>query len=348
MVSKGEVVSVAGLVLLSLVDALGSLRFALLPVFRADALPYFARQAVPLWLFCGMCVAWGAVSGMPWPRGRRLGSAIGIGLGLFVVPAVLIRLASGWEQPLARAALLTLTPVFALVLEPYLGRRNGGVSKSGVSRGWLPWCLAAVAGAACIFPLQVPAGWQEGAAILLVVMAAGCIAAANCGAVRAAQEPASLDPEAQEPGWMEPGWMEPGRMEPDQLYLAGEGSFVFWAAISSGVAAAVFSVASLVGERGELGRGPDWSAGTAELIWCGLAEAPALGLLFWLMRRMTATRMTARFVLSPLIGLLTGLAIARPSLELRSWLGLALMAASAGFLMLAKEREDEPSGLSLQ
>ena len=55
---------------------------------------------------------------------------------------------------------------------------------------------------------------------------------------------------------------------------------------------------------------------------------PALLLLFWLMRRMAASRMTARFLLAPLLAILAGMALERSAPPLRGWIGMALLAGA--------------------
>ena len=62
---------------------------------------------------------------------------------------------------------------------------------------------------------------------------------------------------------------------------------------------------------------------------------------------MSAARMTTRFVLAPLITLLIGLVLLRPSLTLRTWLGMLLIGAGVGWLLLAAEVEPEESALPL-
>ena len=49
--------------------------------------------------------------------------------------------------------------------------------------------------------------------------------------------------------------------------------------------------------------------------WTAAVELPALVLLFWLMRRMSAVRMTTRFVVTPLIVNMVGPIVLRPSMR---------------------------------
>ena len=90
-----------------------------------------------------------------------------------------------------------------------------------------------------------------------------------------------------------------------------------------------------------------WSALTPELAWSAAIELPGLLLLFWLMRRMSAARMTTRFVLAPFMALLIGAVAMHPSLTLRTWLGMFLIGAGVGWLLLAAEVEPEESALPL-
>jgi drug/metabolite transporter (DMT)-like permease len=56
---------------------------------------------------------------------------------------------------------------------------------------------------------------------------------------------------------------------------------------------------------------------------------PGLLLLFWLMRRISAARMTTRFVLAALLTALFGVILFRPEVSLRAVLGFVLIAACA-------------------
>jgi drug/metabolite transporter (DMT)-like permease len=79
----------------------------------------------------------------------------------------------------------------------------------------------------------------------------------------------------------------------------------------------------------------------SQLLGLFVIELPALFLLFWLMRRLAASRMTARFFLAPLFATLAGMALKPTSPPLRAWLGLALLAGGAGWLVFAPEEETE-------
>jgi drug/metabolite transporter (DMT)-like permease len=91
----------------------------------------------------------------------------------------------------------------------------------------------------------------------------------------------------------------------------------------------------------------NWGALGPELGWSGVVEAPGLLLLFWLMGRMSAGRMTTRYVLAPFIAILVGLALMQPVVGARVWLGLALMAGGAGWLLFAPVDGGDGDGAKL-
>lgn len=79
-----------------------------------------------------------------------------------------------------------------------------------------------------------------------------------------------------------------------------------------------------------------------------MLDLMAFALLFWLMRRMTAVRMTTRFLIAPLVANLIGLAFLRPGVQWRGWLGLLLIALGAGWLLFAPKDEPEETGSPLR
>ena len=265
------------------------------------------RQALPFVLLATVGGIFALVRRTEWPRGRRLLIPVAAGLGLFVAPALLVTLSKNWVPELTRVALFSLAPVFAVVLEPYLGHLMGPQT-----RGSLPAALAAVVGMLCIFPMQIPQTGEAGIAFCAVILAALCVAAANCQAVRAVIR-------------------APGRHVTPMASIAGA------------TAAVGLLVASLLLEQ------PSWrtDALASELAWSAITDLPGLLLLFWLMRRMSAARMTTRFVLAPFITLLIGAVAMRPSLTLRAWLGMLLIGGGVGWLLLAPEEEPEESILPL-
>jgi drug/metabolite transporter (DMT)-like permease len=109
-----------------------------------------------------------------------------------------------------------------------------------------------------------------------------------------------------------------------------------FAAIATGSAAILLAIAGLSIQR-RVPRIDVWT----------LPDLLALALLFWLMRRMSAARMTTRFLIAPLLANLIALAFLRPGVQTRAWLGLLLIALGSGWLLLAREDEPEKSGSPL-
>ena len=170
--------------------------------------------------------------------------------------------------------------------------------------------LAAVVGTLCIFPLNLPGSIQAGAAFLGLILAAVLVAAANCAAVRLTSQSQSLAP---------------------------------FIAIACATAAAVLAPANQI-----LSPQPWQVAGLSPAMLFAV-QLPSLLLLFWLMRRTSATAMATRYVLAPLIAILVDMGIARPIVGARTWLGLLLIAGGAGALLLAPPAppDDDSPPLSL-
>jgi hypothetical protein len=209
---------------------------------------------------------------------------------------------------LTRVALFSLAPVFAVTFEPYLGRMTESQSKGGLLAA-----LGCIIGTVGVFPLEIPRNFPAAGAFFGTILSVACIAAANCWAVRCVSN-----------------------------LPRGSGAAI--AAIAGFAAAAVLAIASAAGERGAWGR----TAIGPELAWSAVIELPALLLLFWLLRRMSAVRMTTRFVVAPLIVNIVGLIALRPTVTLRSGLGLLLIGISAGWLLTAHEDQGEAIPLPLK
>jgi drug/metabolite transporter (DMT)-like permease len=295
----------AEFLLLCLLWAADSLRGDLLPPSAASALPLLERQALQFALLAVAAAVVAVFCRAEWPRGRRLGHCVLVGVGLFLVPALLIHISREWISDLSRVALFSLVPVFALVFEPYFGSGSDSLSKSGLIAA-----LAAVAGTFCVFPVDIPGSKAAGGAFCVLIGAAACIAAANCGAVTIAAD-------------------LPGR------------SLLAMVAIMSGSAAAGFALASALTEHPTW----SWSELRPEFGWWAAVEWPSLLLLFWLMRRMSAVQMTTRFLLAPLIANIVSLFLLRPTVSFRAGLGLLLIAAGAGWLLFKPKGEDERDSL---
>lgn len=180
------------------------------------------------------------------------------------------------------------------------------VGLGDVRRDAMIAAIIAVVGTLCVFPVDMPHAWSSSGAFCAVIVATACVAAANCRAVFIAAE-------------------LPGR------------SLASFVVIASGAAAAGFVFASALTER------PIWSwvAFHPKLPWTAAIDWFALLLLFWLMRHMSAIRMTTRFLVAPLLTNLSGLVMLRPTVGLRAGLGLLLIASGAGWLLFAREDEKQ-------
>ena len=284
-----------GLLLLSVLWALASLRKDLLPHFGVDALSPLQGQAVLFSVFAAMAAFIAVVRRVEFPRGRRAWACAGIGLGLFVVPTALAAYAQGLVSTLDRVAVFSLTPVLAVVVEPYL---QGSEPRQG--KAALASALAAVAGVLCLLPLDIPGSFRAGAALCMLLATAFGIAATNCFAVRLPRN------------------------------LAGRSTLPM-AALAGAASAACFTAVVAFGPRTDW----HWSALPLQLLGFVVVDLPVLFLLFWLMRRLAASRMTARFLFGPLFTILAGMALEPTSPPVRAWLGLALLAGGAGWLAFA-------------
>jgi len=84
-----------------------------------------------------------------------------------------------------------------------------------------------------------------------------------------------------------------------------------------------------------------------EIAWTTAVELPALLLLFWLMRRMSAVAHDDTLCGSAAHRKRGGIPVLRPSLRLRAGLGILLIAASAGWLLSGREEEADAGPLPL-
>ncbi|MGA8741294.1 MAG: hypothetical protein WB561_08930 [Terracidiphilus sp.] len=184
-----------------------------------------------------------------------------------------------------------------------------GSASSTPHRSALAASLVAVAGTMIVFPLNLPQSSAAALAFCGVVVAVASVATANCIAVRIAS-----DQTAQ--------------------------SLLTFASIASGSAAICLALLSAAFQH------HIWLAPIPDL-WVML-DLMAFALLFWLMRRMTAVRMTTRFLIAPLVANLIGLAFLRPGVQWRGWLGLLLIALGAGWLLFAPKDEPEETGSPLR
>ncbi|HUX45008.1 MAG TPA: EamA family transporter [Terracidiphilus sp.] len=284
-----------GLLAFSLLWALGSLRADLLANLPHPVLPAFAGQAFPLAL-CALAAALLALA----RRAARppVSAALLVALGLFVAPAWLIHLAAGAVPAFTRVVLFSLVPVFAVVLEPHLN------PDAAPGRFSLAAALAALCGFLLVFPFHLPQSPADAAAFLAILLASASIAASNCIAVRVAGTLPSA-------------------------------SFAAFAALTCALAATCLALSS------ELLAPADWRpsrlapALLSAFLWSALVDLPALALLFWLFRRLSAVRTTTRFLLAPLFAALASALVLHPRIQLSSASGLLLIAAGAAWLLLA-------------
>ena len=288
--------AIAALILLSVFWALDGLAPDLFPALRYSAMPAMERQAITFALFAICAAVFAGARRISWPSRRHALKWAATGFLMFAVPALLILAGQAWVSQLERVAIFSLTPVIAAVLEPHIGlaiHRNNGALLAG---------LIAVAGALAIFPLSVPAMPAAILAVLIVVIAAACVAIGNCIAVRLATSQANSSMAACA------SWM-------------------------CGGSALTFAIASSCSERARWQFPPS----AMQVAWLVLVDLPPLFLLFWLLSRISATRMTARFVLAPLFTVLVGIALEQPQITTRMIIGVALLAGGAAWLLLANE-----------
>lgn len=290
-----------GLLLLSALWAIDSLRTDLDPAFGADGLSPAMRQGLLFSVFIAVASSIAFARRIEFPRGRDAWACASIGLGLFVVPATLVACAEGWVSTMDRVAVFSLTPVFAVVFEPYL---QGTVPPKGKSA--LAGALAAVGGILLLLPLDIPSSFGAGAALCALLAATVSVAATNCLAVKLADTLASRS----------------------NLPMA----------VQAGAASAVCFVAAAAFRPHTAWR---WSALPSQLLGSFVIELPALFLLFWLMKRMAASRMTARFSLAPLFTILVGMILEPSSPPVRAWFGIGLLACGAGWLVFAPPENNE-------
>lgn len=305
---KRAAIPVMGLLGLCLLWSLSSLRADTGSSVVLHRLPMLQRESFQFVLLAVVAAGIALVRRVEWQSGRLAWDSLLVAVGMFVAPAVLASFAQGLISDLTRVALYSLTPVFALVFEPYVGR---GISLQ--NRGGLLAALVAVGGTRALFPIEIPgspAAWLAACGIVLGVV---CVAAANCRAVRVASE-------------------APGK------------SMAAVAALTGGFAAIGLAGLSALTEPTQW----YWDAVRPEIEWAAAVELPGLLILFWLMRRMSAARMTTRFLITPLIVNVVGLILIRPFVTVRAGVGLALIAAGAGWLLTAREDETDTEDLALK
>lgn len=299
---RTKALPIGGLLLLCLIWAWDSLRADLFPgPSEGIHLPTLLVAAIVPGIFALLAGTGALIGKAARPRGPELRSAVLVGLGLFVLPDLLTEWSNGWIGAPTRVALFSLTPLFAVVFEPYIGDQNAPAMRHAFAAA-----LVAVAGTLLVFSIDIPRSAASGLAFLAIMVAAASVAAANCVAVRI-------------------------------LTMASRGLQSGFAAASAGTAALSFAVLATFRTRLP-----------APLNAWAILDLLALILLFWLMGRMSAVRMTTRFLIAPLIANLVAIAFLRPHVNARGWVGLALIASGSGWLLLARDSGPELTGSSLQ
>ena len=302
---------IAGLMLLCLLWAVGWVHADLFPGSRVPGsaaglkMSPLLSEAALLGLFAALAAVATPRRRAWWPAKSIAGWAALVGLGLFVVPAILTGLAKDWIDDSTRVALFSLTPLFAVVFEPYVGPRIEQVSET---RGGLLAALAAVAGTLLVFPVELPHSYASAFAFLGLVGAAASVAAANCVGVNIVRQ--------------------------------GRNSALTFAVAAAGSAAILLGMLGVAFRQNE--------TATVPLDVWAIADVVALALLFWLMRRMSATQMTTRFLIAPLLANLISLALLRPHVQAQAWIGLLLIGAGAGWMLFASEERNGGSVTTLE
>lgn len=296
-----------GLLLLSTLTAIGWLLPDLFPHFSTKGLSIPWGQAILFSFFAAMASSIALARKYEFPKGWRALAWPSIGVSLFVIPAIAVAFAQGQVSNFDQVAVLCLTPLFALVLDPHLQQNAPRRIKAGP-----PAALIAIAGILCLFPLETPASFRAAAALLFLVVTSFEIAAANCIAVR--------------------------------LATAGPTRATFPAAAQAGAAVAIaFALLAALTPATAWNSTP-LSTYLLRLI---PFDIPALFLLFLLFPRLAASRMTARFLLAPLFASVLSLFLEQTFPSPRAVLGMALLAAGSGWLVFAPDEHDTEKPISL-
>ncbi len=291
----------AAFLLLCLLGSLGPLRSELAPAAAPSAVPLWLLSSWPYLLIATLAFAYTALRHRPWLPATLLTSAVFVGLGLFVVPNVAVQFARSWIDPFTEVILLALTPVFTVVLEPHIA------VSSAQPRYALLAATTAASGLLLVFPFSLPRSASEAAGWLLLLVAAGVVAAAYCSAVHLISQ----------------------RLRQSGAPLA---------AIASAASALAFLFINFLSRTFHL----RFATQQTSLIGSTLIEASSLLLFFWLLPRLSALRLTTRFVLSPLFSSLVSLILLRPTVTARDVAGLLLAAGGSAWLLLAPVTKCDP------
>lgn len=164
--------------------------------------------------------------------------------------------------------------------------------------------IGAASGLLLIFPFQLPRTTAAAVAWIVLLLAVATVAASYCHASNLAAQ------------------LRQGPIAP-------------LAAITSAASALAFLFIGILAQTFRLPLG----AARAPLLWSILIDAPSLLLLFWLLPRLSASRIAARLVVSPLFSSLIALLLLHPAVTTRDIAGLLLAAAGSVWLLLAPTAE---------
>ncbi len=299
-------IAIAVLLLMSLLRASSPLR-SLFDI-PGNSVPPIASAVLPLAVLTILATLLNLIRHPAVPNRRLYLQALPVSLALFVFPALLRAMLAADLGATGRTALLTLVPLFALVLEPHLSSTN---SPSPTDLRLLA-ALAGLAGALLLFPGSLPSSGAALIATIATVVTALVIAAATCRAITLAESrPFGLT-----------------------TIIAAE-------------SAVSLTLASLVFERTNWSQTSLADALTPPSLLEITAELAAIALFFWLLDRLSPAQLTTSYLLAPLLAVTIGAALLRAPVEPHSWLGLALMAIAAISLVRFRNPASESNSLSL-
>ncbi len=146
------------------------------------------------------------------------------------------------------------------------------------------------------------------------------------------------------------GWGFFGLVAAGCVAVAGASVWMHTLMWGAGVAAAV-AVAGLAGAAvlGVYGASVGWPvmgarAVAGEAVRGAVFDLPVVWLTVWLAREVDPSRLSARFLLVPLVNLAEGYALMRQAVEVKALLEMAVMLGGAAMVLVAKE-PDEADGL---
>ena len=184
-----------------------------------------------------------------------------------------------------------------------------GDGEGSRSRGLMVPSMIGLAGALLLFPVQTPGSLRRWLFLGLVVVAGIVVAIASV-------------------------WVH--------RLMQGIGVAVTAAAIGLGSAA-------VLGANGASAGWPHLEAGmiAGELLRCAVFDLPLVWLLVWLTREVEPARLSARFLLVPLLTVLEGYALDSGPVEARTIAAVVLLCAG-GVMLLVRDEPEELPGLRLQ